>query len=540
MSNKQAFLTALAKTKKTQTTKAPHVIVEALAGTGKTTTLIEGLKVVRGLKPKIKPSPQQAAVWESMSLSREAQSIHFVAFNKSIASELQTRVPEGCTASTMHSFGFKAVAANFELRGGRNSVNGDRVQEIICELMDTDIRDLRGNHFELLRICSRLVGLCKSNLIGLTENQDGSFDQHFAAISGDELESLASYYELDIPAHLIDDVLDLVPRILNRCCDANADGQIDFDDMVWLPIACNLPMPKVDLLLVDEAQDLNRCQQALALKAGKRLILCGDINQAIYGFAGADCESMNRMKERLASSPEGCVALPLTVTRRCGKAIVAEAQAIVPLFEAHESNGVGSIGRYPFNAGEGQECFFDHVELGDMLLCRVNAPLVSVCFRLIKQGIRAEIQGRDIGDGLVRLIKQMKANDVPTLIQRLDDWNHREQQKELKKRFPQDARLIALQDRYDCITCFTIGADSVEAVINNIRKVFTDDRSAKCVRLSSIHKAKGLEAERVYLLEPGNATVPHPMAKSQWQLAQEWNLRYVAITRAIDQLYYVA
>ena len=60
------------------------------------------------------------------------------------------------------------------------------------------------------------------------------------------------------------------------------------------------------------------------------------------------------------------------------------------------------------------------------------------------------------------------------------------------------------------------------------------------VLLSSIHKAKGLEADRVFLIEPEGAPVPHPMAKQDWEIEQEWNLRYVAITRAKKELIYVS
>jgi ATP-dependent exoDNAse (exonuclease V) beta subunit len=62
--------------------------------------------------------------------------------------------------------------------------------------------------------------------------------------------------------------------------------------MIYLPVALDLPMPKYDLLLIDEAQDLSKCQQALAKKAGRRLVFVGDPKQALYGFCGADSKSL--------------------------------------------------------------------------------------------------------------------------------------------------------------------------------------------------------------------------------------------------------
>ena len=51
------------------------------------------------------------------------------------------------------------------------------------------------------------------------------------------------------------------------------------------------------------------------------------------------------------------------------------------------------------------------------------------------------------------------------------------------------------------------------------------------------HKSKGLEAERVHILRPD--LMPHANAKLDWELTQEDNLQYVAITRTKDLLAYV-
>ena len=500
---------------------APHLIIEARAGTGKTTTLVEGLKRVQGGTSTLVPSPQQAAVWESMGLSSgKVQSICFVAFNKSIATELQTRMPAGCNAMTLHSMGFKAVKRAFPSAG----VNEYRVQDIISEILDKDIRELRKTVPVLIQATEQLVGLCKQNLVaGATE---------------EELERLAGHYDVELNGQR-DKVFDLVPKVLQRCKDVSRDGSIDFNDMVWLPVALDLPCYRYDLLLVDEAQDLNRAQQQLALKSGRRLILCGDPKQAIYGFAGADADSMPRMATILGETERGCVTLPLTVTRRCGKAIVEEAKKIVPDFGAFETNPEGSIGNALYEGvGDGAKSYHGYVQDGDMVLCRVNAPLVSQCFRFLKAGRKANIQGRDIGKGLISTINKLKASDVADLIGRIGDWCDGEVRKVNAQKNPSEARLIALQDRKDCLIAFCEDTKTVEDVKAKIESVFSDTNTAG-IRLSSIHRAKGLEAKRVFFLLPKGAECPHPMAKSAWQKGQENNLRYVAITRAIEELVYV-
>ncbi len=558
----------------------PHLVVEARAGTGKTTTLVGALQVLLGGVPKaadgkpITPSPQQKAVWDAVALSRgRAKSVAFVAFNKSVAAELQTRVPPGVRAMTNHSMGFAAVRNAFpSLR-----VNEYRVDDLIQRVLGVDVRVLRKDKPVVLKAAKQLVDLCKMNLVGHGWSEGGDkWD--------DALAELADHYGVDLEndggVSFKTEVFDLVPRVLELCADPAADGCLDYADMIWLPVVLNLPVVRYDLLMVDEAQDLNRCQQALVKRAGKRLVLCGDPKQAIYGFAGADCESMTRMARELGDCKQcngkgyneagvvpglgfkpcagcsvnpGCVILPLTVTRRCGKAIVAEAKKLVPDFAAHESNPVGIVSRATFPVDENGSPrpgphYSDRVEYGDMIVCRVNAPLVGECFRFLRAGRKANVLGRDVGQGLVNTVKKLMRHrqedqgggQTVELLTRLDDWLHDETTKEMAKRNPRESKLIGLRDKADCLTCFAAGCTFVIEVVKKIESVFTDDRDGPGIKLSSIHKAKGLEARRVFFLTPKGAECPHPMAKSEWEYEQELNLRYVAVTRAIEELVFVS
>lgn len=504
---------------KPQEVSGRHVIITARAGTGKTTTLVEGMKIVRGDQVGITPSEQQAAIWDELRHSIGAERVAFVAFSKDIAEELKTRVPLGTEAMTMHSMGFRAVRQAFRLRKF-NTVNKWRVANIVEEITGLTREQLkRKEERQMVQGVEALVSLCKQNLI------DGS-DQR-------ELERLAAHYDVDLNGQA-QWVFELVPQVLVRCKDVQKDGYLDYDDMIWLPIVLNLEMYVYDVLLVDEAQDLNRCQQALAKRAGKRLILCGDPRQAIFGFAGADDQSMPRLFQELLETERSCVGLSLTVTRRCGKAIVREAQELVPDIEAYEDNGEGKVTRTPWLD------YRKTVQDRNMVLCRCNAPLVSECFRFIKDGRKATIRGKDIGAGLIKTIDKQEATDIVDLTAKLEEWYELEIKKEESKSRPDEARLNGINDRYECLICFLDGVATIEALKARIEAVFTDAKTDG-VQLSSIHKAKGLEANRVYLIEPGSATVPLPKAieKGGWELEQEFNLRYVAITRAKQELIYV-
>lgn len=533
---KSGLAAHLAKLEASRTPEtSSHVIVKALAGTGKTTTLIGGLNRCFGIQDNLIPSPQQAAVWEAITQTQNPRASCFAAFNVSIAQELARRIPQGkgCAAKTLHGLGVYAVRKSFNLKQDPSEY---RVEEIISEIMAEDLRQLRKEKPTLIKAVKELTGLCKVNL--------ASSDQ-------ESLDHLRRHYSVEMPDSA-QQVYDLVPRVLDRCKDVARDGYIDFDDMIWLPIVLNLPIFKNDLMLVDEAQDLNRCQQEFAKRAGKRLVLCGDPNQAIYGFAGADSDSMPRMLSELTGSPKGCQELPLTVTRRCGKAIVEEAKHYVPEFEAHESNPDGKIvnTNYPIRERIGEsgsrekyelpygQTYLPLVEDGDMILCRANAPLLKECFHFLKMGRRAFVQGRKIGDSLVALLEKMDASSVQDLRVKLFDWQQKEISKEMTSRNPSESKVEAIIDRTECLLAFSDEASTLSDVRSKIDRVFTDNQNSPGIKLSSIHKAKGLESKRVFYIQGFGR--PMDKIKTEWERQQERNLCYVAITRAIEELVYVS
>lgn len=510
----------------------PHVQLKALAGTGKTTSCVEGLKQVKGIGASVTPSPQQAEFWRQLGLGR-SDTVRLSAFNTSITDELKARISacgldkRGVEARGVHSLGNAAVYKAF----GRMEASDWATKDLVCSVLGKDYSDLKKEvgMLVLVNAATDLVSLCKQNLCEPT---------------AEVLDQLASHYDVDTGKHAAR-IAEVVPQVLEL--SKSPRGRIHFDDMVWLPLVLDLPVPQVDLQVIDEAQDLNRMQQELVYRGGRRVVSVGDEHQAIYGFAGADAESMGRMARTLGATVRGHVELPLTVTRRCGKAIVREAQQYVPEFEAHPSNPEGVVGeaKYPKqkNPHTGQvedlpwaETYLSQVRDGAMVLCRVNAPLVSQCFRFLKHGIKAQIMGKKIGEGLVALVNKSNTEDVSSLRSWLADWVTRELEVENKKKFPSQAKLELVQDKADCLASFCEGMLRTADVAAKIKSVFTDAKAVRGVRLSSIHKSKGLEAEQVFFLQPPGTGI---RCKSDWQRKQEDNLKYVAITRAISELVYV-
>jgi superfamily I DNA/RNA helicase len=78
--------------------------------------------------------------------------------------------------------------------------------------------------------------------------------------------------------------------------------------------------------MIDEAQDLNRAQLELVLRAvapGGRTLAVGDAGQAIYQWSGADARSMANITART-----GACQLPLSICYRCPASHVALAATI--------------------------------------------------------------------------------------------------------------------------------------------------------------------------------------------------------------------
>ena len=108
----------------------------------------------------------------------------------------------------------------------------------------------------------------------------------------------------------------------------------------------------------------------------------------------------------------------------------------------------------------------------------------------------------------------------------LETYNNREMTRLEKKQF--NEKLIDVHnEKMDCLYSLMTGCKDLNDMINTIETLFNNEiPRSKVVLLSTIHRAKGLEAKTVFFLEPG--MIPHPMAKMEQEKEQEWNLKFVA------------
>jgi ssDNA-binding Zn-finger/Zn-ribbon topoisomerase 1 len=452
-----------------------HLVVEALAGTGKTTTIAQSTKL----------------------LPREKK-IVVLAFNRHNIPSIKEKVPEWVKVCTYHSLAFAGCR---KVWGGDIVVDEDKVDHIIENILNRDV------YKYLFGTIRQIVSLVKANLTGT---------------SPEELLDIAGYYGIELNGDA-EIVFATVAQVISRC--AATTKVIDYDDMCWLPIVHNVQLEKYDYVYVDEAQDTNRNQMAIALASVSptgHIIAVGDRYQSMYGFRGADANAIPNLINDL-----GAEVLPLSITYRnpqCVVDLVREKFPNIPL------EGTGKAGSITYTTDQQAIVMY---KAGDMVLCRTNAPLVAPVFALIRNGIKATIRGRDIGKGLTSLIKKMKAKDLTDLIRKLGEYQNKEYSKLIAA--DKNSAAQALKDKVETIIALSDGVYAISELEERISTIFSD--KVEGVVFSTIHRAKGLESERVFILHP--ELLPHPMAKKEWEKEQERNIEYVALTRTLSELIWV-
>jgi superfamily I DNA/RNA helicase len=307
---------------------------------------------------------------------------------------------------------------------------------------------------------------------------------------------------------------------------SNQSKDVDFDDLLYFAVLHGVRLPEFDWVFVDEAQDTNAIQRAilrkLMLKNGSsRLVAVGDAAQAIYGFRGADSEALNLLAEAFQ-----CVRLPLSITYRCSTAVTQYAQDYVAEITCSPTAPEGSV--EALGVGEWKLTDFGQ---HDLVVCRTTAPLVKLGYQMMRERIPLRILGRDIGEGLVALIRRCdNGRGLPAMLEALERWSDRETEKAIAK--GQESRVASIEDKAQCIQYLAQelpeSRRKVSELILTIEQLFTNANSR--TTLSTIHKAKGLEAETVWWLNREDC--PSRWAKQDWQKQQEQNLMYVATTRA--------
>lgn len=466
-----------------------NILINALAGSGKSSTIIKSLDYVSDLKKLI-----------------------FVAFNKHIRDELREKLPEHIHVNTLHSLGFGAIKRTYgdsiqfeEYKLDKVIKSKSKGWNLEKEFPDYKERmDYLKGIKELVNLTRATVTMKKKYVPYLANNWDIK-------------------YNTDLDASRVFKVLEALV----------ADKKsFDYNDMVYMAATDpKIWLHQYDMVYVDEIQDLTRAQQYLLNKLVKkdriskkqtgRFILVGDQNQKIYSFTGVSNNTYD-WYTKLPNLKE----LPLTTTFRCSKAVVREAQKLVPNIKWFDEAEEGEV-----RAGS----VVDEATDGDFILCRKESPLFELFFELLMKGKKAVVKGTEMGKNVIDMTKGF--TDMNSAV---SHWNGK--LRELRNNlmsigvldYESNTAYLALEQKVNVFTFMVKLSSDVEDLKKKLNKML-DDKVSDGITLMTVHKSKGLEANRVFIIRPDIL----PMnTKMQWQQEQESNLKYIAITRAKKELIY--
>lgn len=451
-----------------------NLLVQAVAGSGKTTTIVEAMQYAPG-------------------------SSLFLAFNKAIALEISSRLYAG-EARTLNSLGHRMWMQN--LPGATLEVR--KVSLILEQLIGKGTQIYKDHGYTI----SRLVGLAKNSALGING---------LHTLTQMDFEDLCDAYQFDVPVESLSDVAQLALQAFRKSVE---DLQtFDFDDQLYMPVYQGWKPSAYDNVFVDESQDLSPIQHLLLSLLDSRVVAVGDRHQAIYGFRGALADSMDRLKYQF-----GMIELPLSISYRCAQEIIREAQAFCPSITAREGAPLGII-NHPEWGSDDPQLFKD-----SLIVCRNNAPL----FRAILRHVRAKSPCRvltNLLEGLQSFIRHFRAGTTTQLQEKLDRWYLKE--REAAESRGSLGKIAGLEDKYETIRLLCDQYRTVEEILDVVKRL---GQGTTGPTFATIHKAKGLEHDSVFILRPD--LMPAKYALSPEARQQEANLTYVAITRAKRELSY--
>lgn len=488
-----------------------HAIVHACPGTGKTFSTVQGCA----------------------RIDTNYISVIYFAFNKNIRDEMLTKAPKGVTVRGLNQFGHQIVTKAF--KGAKFDDN--KYYKMYNQMFPASTPEETKVQIYGAFKAKELVNLCQSYYI------DGTNE--------DELFEIINKHDVRLPQVLSKKIVDAIPDMLEagkspKTVNGKTVFSFTYGDQLWLPVVLDLPTPQFDMICIDEAQDLNLIQHHLVMKAmhdNTRVIVVGDENQAIYAFRGADADSMKTMSDLLVERGGTVSHFPLTKTFRCGKKIVDVAKQYVPEIEANDTNPDGAVSNINL------EMSMDELDLGDMVLCRMNAPLVKLGYRLMRKHKKVRFVGKPFGEQIVGLVEGLEPVDINDLHNKINNYEDKEMAKLEEKRLngaKVELKIADLSDKIDCIRVFLSNYevsnfisgkdDSISDLLKALRDFYLSDSfDTDAITLSSIHRAKGTERDRVFYLMPDISFKELTPEEEK----QEQNLKFVAVTRAKNHLFFL-
>jgi len=451
-----------------------NLLLNALAGTGKTSTL-RMIERATGISP-----------------------ILYLVFNKKNAEEAKfdpsadddaARMLPTTVVQTLNACGHrvwsKTITAGITLDAKKTS---NLLRQLIKELPKAH----QGEAWDVYHEVIAAIALAKA--YGYVP--EGAYRTATRLVSRSEL-SLHLDSSLDeLGWQLLDQTLSLSIRTAYA-------GSLDFNDQLYMPALFGGTFPRFPLIMVDELQDLSPVNHAMLDKlATGRIIGVGDPWQSIYGFRGAKQAGMADAQTRFKMTP-----LDLSVSFRCPRAIVEAAHWRVPHFKWKKEGGL--VASLSSLSG-------DSIPDDSTFICRNNAPLFRLAVACLSHSRSVSVSGSEIGPRLIGIMQKLGDPSISRsqTLAAINVW--------LEDKLSKDSKTA--DDLASCMRVFAEHSNSLAGAIATAEHVLAQRGS---IQMMTGHKAKGLEFDRVYFLDPWLCREDE----------QDRNLRYVIQTRAKQSLF---
>lgn len=325
-------------------------------------------------------------------------------------------------------------------------------------------------------------------------------------------------------------------------------GEYDFLEQIYLPVHLQLFPPPwlkwyTEFVGVDEAQDISTLQQRFIKRLqymnpykSTRYLFVGDEHQAIYKFNGADCNSINHIRSQFDAKD-----LHLNICYRCPKKALVLAREHAPLIEDAPTAKEGTI-----NIISNLDVV-KYADYGDLIMARKNKDLVEIYLMLIKGKRKVYFKKSEF---LFRIIKEIDDRKRIKTIEDVEKFIEKESRKENNRKEAEEKEVKNVIDMEEedifsimsqLLTFFQMNYErygfksNAKGFTDFIRSIAKTEPSEECIVLGSIHAMKGLEAKNVFIVNYFG--MPYEFGMGGEYFIQEKNLKYIAETRTKENLY---
>lgn len=475
-----------------------NLIVQAVAGAGKTTTLIECANRIDSGK-----------------------TILLLAHNRSTRDTLKTKIGDrkNVRVYTLHGLAWRMFTEHFEFTP---VIDDDKYRKYInanIDLISTD-------EYNELNRPSKLV--YKSNVFDLLNKARHNLKQ-----SEKEIKKLATKkYGMTLVA----DECKFVSEVLKW--GLTQTQVVDYQDLLWFPSEFGYFTKKylADIIMLDEAQDASIAQQDVVsrcFKRNTRLFSFGDKDQTINSWAGSDTEAFEHLKDASMFRRDS-MELPLTTNYRCGKKIIEYAKKYTKNNIHAREDAQDGVVRMDVSLSETKD--------GDMILCRNIAPLMDVYRRCVALGKRVYFRGEELGKNLKMSADCSDGETIAEMVTSMKKrliftWDLLSSEDGVDKREAMmNPMVISQLDTIKTMENLPKTVETRSDLEKFINDIFSEE-GREGIQLSTIHRAKGLEADNVFVICP--SLLPSRLAVLDWQIEEEKHLQYVMCTRPKNELNFV-